>query len=109
MMRHLQEEADIMAPTMRFLVSVCVSKRYKDSMKPVLDRLAERYSLYVDKAAQALNCDRDDIEPYVYMAITAVANYMIFAEDALVKPQLTIVKEIIRKFQQIQLNTEGSL
>lgn len=109
MMMHLQDEADRMAPTMRFLVSVCVSIRYKDSMKPVLDRLAQRYSMYVDKAAQALNCDRNDIEPYVYMAITAVANYMIFAEDALVKPQLTIVKEIIRKFQQIQLNAERSL
>lgn len=97
MMRRLQVKADEMAPTMRFLVSVCVSERYKESMKPVLDRLAERYDMYADKIAISLNCEKEEIEPYVYMAITAVANYMIFAEDALVKPQMKIVKSEIRK------------
>ena len=41
MMKQLQLNADEMAPTMRFLVSVCVSERYRESMKPVLDKLAE--------------------------------------------------------------------
>ena len=41
MMMHIQAEEDRMASTMRFLVPVCVSIRYKDSMKLVLDRLAQ--------------------------------------------------------------------
>lgn len=39
-MNRLQSRADEMAPTMRFLVSVCAGKGYKDSVKPVLNRLS---------------------------------------------------------------------
>lgn len=102
MMQQLQIKADEMASTMRFLVSVCASERYKGKMKPVLERLAERYDMYADKIAVALNCKKDEIEPYVYMAITAVANYMIFAEDAIVKPQMQIVKDKLRKLCKCQ-------
>lgn len=96
MMKRLQSRADEMSPTMRFLVSVCVSSQYKDKMKPALDRLAERYHHYAELVAKKLNCKMEDIEPYVYMVITAVANYMIFSEDALVYPQIQIAKDAIR-------------
>ena len=42
MMDHLGELADKMSPTMRFLVSVCVSREYGENVKPSLVRLAER-------------------------------------------------------------------
>ena len=42
MMDHLGELADKMSPTMRFLVSVCVSHEYGEKVKPSLVRLAER-------------------------------------------------------------------
>lgn len=42
MMDHLGELADKMSPTMRFLVSVCVSREYGEKVKPSLVRLAER-------------------------------------------------------------------
>lgn len=96
MVSKLKAEADKMAPTMSFLVSVCASKRYKDKVKPVLDRLSERYGIYVDAIAKKLGCEQETIEPYVYMAITAVANYMIFEEDVFVVPQMEIVKAAIR-------------
>lgn len=102
MMKRLRSRADEMAPTMRFLVSVCVSSQYKDKMKPALDRLAERYDHYAEKVANLLNCTKEEIEPYVYMTITAVANYMIFAEDVFVYPQMKIVKEAIRKLAHPQ-------
>ena len=40
MMNRLQSRVDEMAPTMRFLASVCAGKCYKDSVKPVLNRLS---------------------------------------------------------------------
>ena len=40
LMKRLRSRADEMAPTMCFFASVCVSDRYKDDMKPTLDRLS---------------------------------------------------------------------
>ncbi len=97
MMRRLRSRADEMAPTMRFLVSVCSSDRYKDDMKPVLDRLAKRYEHYTEKAAEKLGCTKEDVEPYVYLTITAVSNYMIFAEDKYIYPQIGLVKDALAR------------
>lgn len=97
MMKRLQSRANEMAPTMRFLVSVCVSETYKDKMKPALDRLSSRYDQYSKKIAQALGCELEDVKPFVYMGITAVTNYMIFGEDDIVYPQIQIIKNQIRK------------
>ena len=96
MMHHLQQHADQMAPTMRFLVSVCTNTRYMKDVKPVLDRLAERYDYYAGKIAELLKCSKEEIEPYVYMIITAVADYMIFAEDAFIAPQMKVAKAAIQ-------------
>ncbi len=98
MMKNLQDKADEMAPTMRFLVTVCASSQYKDKMRPALDRLAERYDHYTEQVAKKLNCKKEDVEPYVYMIVTAVADYMIFAEDSLIYPQIKIAKAAIKRF-----------
>lgn len=95
MINDLKSKAYEMAPTMKFLVAVCASKRYEKEMKPVLDRLANRYKEYTELVAKKLNCDKKEIEPYVYMTITAVSNYMIFAKDGFVAPQIELVKDAI--------------
>ena len=95
-----------MAPTMRFFATVCASKQYKDKMKPALDRLANRYTHYAEQVAKKLNCKKEDVEPYVYLVITAVANYMIFAEDSLMAPQIKIAKEAIRNLQSSSQNSD---
>ena len=97
MMKRLQSRADEMSPTMRFLVSVCVSETYKDQIKPVLDRLSGRYEQYAERVAKALKCEVDEILPYVYMGITAVTDYMIFREDAMVYPQIQIIKNKLKE------------
>lgn len=96
MMKHLQINADKMAPTMRFLVSVCSNKRYIQSARPVLDRLANRYGYYAEQAAKKLNCSTEEILPYVYMIVTAVANYMIFGDDTFIAPQMSLFKQEIK-------------
>ena len=99
MMNRLKSRADEMAPTMRFLASVCASKRYKDGVKPVLDRLSRRYDHYTDLIAKKLNCNKEVIEPYVYLTITSVANYMIFAEEGIIAPQMKLVKKAIKNLK----------
>lgn len=106
MMKRLQSRADEMAPTMRFLVTVCASSQYKDKMKPALDRLTKRYGHYAEQVAKRLNCNKEDVEPYVYLVITAVANYMIFSEDSLVTPQIRIAKEAIHNLLSSSRSSE---
>ena len=97
MMKRLQSRADEMAPTMKFLVSVCVSETYKEKVKPALDRLSSRYEQYSEKFAKTIGCDLEEIKPYVYLCITAVENYMIFGEDDIIHPQIQIEKNQIKK------------
>ena len=96
MFMRLQSRADELAPTMRFFTSVCVNDKYREQMKPALDRLDERYEHYAEMIAKKLNCKKEDIEPYVDIAITAVANYMIFAEDVFISPQMQVVKQAMK-------------
>lgn len=97
MMKRLQTKAEEMAPTMKFLVSVCTSKRYQEKMKPVLSGLAKRYDYYANNVAEELHCEKEVVEPYVYMMIIAMVNYMIFAEDAFIAPQAKLAKGVIRR------------
>ena len=53
-----------------------------------------------EKVAAKLGCRKEDVEPYVYMTITAVSNYMIFAEDKYIYPQIRLVKEAIRSLTE---------
>ena len=97
MMERLGVLADKMSPTMRFLVSVCVSQEYGEKVKPALSRLAARYLYYTEKIAEILGCTQDEVEPFVHLSILALNNYMIFAERALFDPQIKAAKkELLR-------------
>lgn len=97
MMERLGVLADKMSPTMRFLVSVCVSQEYGEKVKPALSWLAARYPYYTEKIAEILGCTQDEVEPFVHLSILALNNYMIFAERALFDPQIKAAKkELLR-------------
>ncbi len=100
MMKNLQIRADKMAPTMKFLVSVCAMKQYAEDMRPVLNRLTERYGHYSEQIAEKLHCPKEAIEPYVYMTITAVSNYMVFGEDTYIAPQMEAVKAVLNQLTE---------
>ena len=93
MMNHLGMLADKMSSTMRFLVSVCVSKEYGERVKPSLVRLAQRYPNYTDRIAKIIGCSNEEVEPFVHLSILAINNYMIFAERALFDPQIKAAKK----------------
>lgn len=95
MVKILEELSEELSPIMRFLVSVCVSNEYSNLVKPTLVNLADRYIIYSEKVAKALKCDLDEVKPFVYMAILALNNYMIFSEKALFEPQIALVKKAL--------------
>lgn len=92
LMERLHARADEMRPMMKFFTSVCATSRYDESMKPVLDRLSKRYEHYAEMLAEKIGCDISEIEPYVYMCITAVSNYMIFGKTGYIDPQIEGIK-----------------
>ena len=109
MMDRLGTMADKMSPTMRFLVSVCVSKEYGEKVKPALSRLASRYPYYTKKIAEVLDCTPAEVEPLVHLSILALNNYMIFAERALFNPQIEAAKkELLRLAERKERRSNGS-
>lgn len=100
MLRILQTMADEMTPEMHFLVSCCLSKTYGKVVRPSLSRLAGRYVTYTEKIAGILNCPKEEVEPFVYMSILAINNYMIFSERALFIPQIELVKRELLKIAE---------
>ena len=46
-------------------------------MKPVLMRLCKRYEQYVTEFAEYTQCDLETIKPYIFIGITAIANYVV--------------------------------
>ncbi len=83
---------------MKFLAQVCSVAKYKEGMKPVLDRLNKRYKSYAEQVSKLLNCDTQELEPYFYICVSAISNYMIFDEIKNVEPQINLVKQAIKKF-----------
>ena len=90
---HIIVAADKMAPTMKFFVQVCAMPEYQKNMHPVLDRLTQGYENYSLRFADKIGCTVEEINPYVYMCITAISNYMLFGESAYIVPQLELVKK----------------
>ena len=92
MLDSLGNIANELSPTMRFLVSVCVSEEYGNLVKPALAQLAGRYVDYTRRIAELLGCGENAVRPYVHLCILALNNYMIFAERALFDPQIEAAK-----------------
>lgn len=97
MMSNLQMRAIEMAPTMQFLASICTTEKYRPTLQPVLDRLWRRCESYVERFAKKMDCSVELIEPYVYMCITSVSNYMIFGEDSYIEPQMKLIVSELKR------------
>lgn len=82
---NLRQNAEKMAPTMKFFTQVCAAPKYFSEMIPVLERLEERRSQFFGILAQRLNRDLQEIRPLADLCITAVVNYMIFGGEACIR------------------------
>ncbi len=88
LVEHLHDQAVELRPLMDFFVSVCVSRRYKEAMRPVLHHFSDRYKFYIDKFAAILCCDAEAIAPHVYTVVNTMLSYMIFGQSGFRAPQL---------------------
>ncbi len=94
----LHDRAIEMRPLMKFFVSVCCIEKYKDALRPVLAKLAERYQQYTEQFAERLCCEPAEIAPYVYTVINTLLSYMLFGQDGFTSPQLELAYEALVGF-----------
>lgn len=99
---NLYERATKLAPMMRFLSQVCSANEYRESMKPALFRLTQRFQEYAKRFAEKFNCSVNEIEPFFSMCITSISSYMLFGEYSYIAPQMDMVKA---KLKELQNNT----
>lgn len=96
MFETLLDRAEKLSPMMRFLAQVCSVQKYREGMAPALNRLTQRYKNYAQQLAEHLNCSLADIQPYFYICVTAISNYMIFGEKENVMSQINLSKQAIK-------------
>jgi len=89
----LRRRADELSPTMRFFTNVCATEKYREQLAPKIEGLNKRYKHYAYVFAGKLSCRTEEIEPYVYMAITAVSSYMMFGNADHIASQMNLLKE----------------
>ncbi len=94
--KDLQKNCDRMAATMKFLVQVFTVEEYHEKLEPVLAATARRYREYAAALAERLGRKLTEIEPYVYMGISAATDYMIFGDASYIKPQFKLLKNYLR-------------
>lgn len=51
------------------------------------------------KSQKNLDVQKEDVEQYVYITMTSVANYMIFAENKCIYPQIRLVIEAMKRLK----------
>lgn len=103
MLKRLYDRANEMAPTMRYFAQVCATPKYREEMNPVLSRLSNRYKVYATRVADKLGIKAEEFEPYFYMSITAVSNFMIFNDESFLIPQMKLVRKMIEDNKRNEL------
>ena len=93
----LVDRAEKLSHMMRFLAQVCCVPKYRIGMEPVLRRLNERYKQYAQQFADHLECSLSEVEPYFYICVTAISDYMIFGEKGIVTSQIHFAKQAFEK------------
>lgn len=92
----LMDRAAKLSHMMRFLAQVCCVPKYREGMMPVLARLAQRYKEYAQQFAEYLNWPLESLEPYFYICVTTISDYMVFGEKETAMPQINLVKQIFK-------------
>ncbi len=100
--KQLMEEicacAETLRPLMQFFVSVCASAKYEAALQPILDGLAKRYEWYAERFAQVLQCEPEEIAPYVHIGMDSMISYMLFGQNSVVVHPLTLVYHALEAF-----------
>ena len=99
LLEHLYDNANEMAPTMRFFVQVCTTPRYHEKMAHVISSMSNRNKDYVKKLAKALACRQEKAQIYFSIASSAICNYMIFENKSSLFAVIDALKQELDNFQ----------
>ncbi len=91
----LRSRVKDLRPLMRFFVSVCALDKYEEELKPMLEKVSERYAIYTQKFAEKLNCETQEVAPFVYIVIDSMLSYMLFGKSNFAAPQLKLAKDAL--------------
>lgn len=94
MIEKLWERSTALQPLMKFFVSVCACTKYEHAIQPILDQLTRRYHQYAQKFAEVFCCECEEIEPYVYITINTMFNYMMFGQKSYTESQLNLIYKV---------------
>ncbi len=94
----MNEMSVTLRPLMQFFINVCTSQKYCDKLKDVRYRQGDRYRFYIDKIANKLGCDYDDVAPLFYTVANTMISYMIYSPDNFSAPQLKTGRDAFVKF-----------
>ncbi len=94
----MDKMAVTMRPLMQFFINVCTSQKYCDKLKDVRYRQGDRYRFHINRIANKLGCDYDEVAPLVYIVSNTMFSYMIFDPDNFSAPQLRTVYDALVGF-----------
>jgi len=93
----VKELAKQLSPMMRFFTQVCSTDKYEEQMRPILKGLGKRYESHVGDAVKATSLDEEKVRPLVYTGLTAIANYMVYQEEAYIDPFLKLIESELKE------------
>lgn len=102
----MDKVAVTMRPLMQFFINVCTSQKYCDKLKDMRNRQGDRYRFHINKIANKLGCEYDEIAPLVYIVSNTMFSYMIFDPDNFSAPQLKTVRDALVGFLENRNNKQ---
>ncbi len=95
MVSELLLQAASMKSLMRFVVECISSLSYREALTPSLDRMHKRMSRYSERIGSNLGRSSSEVQPYLNMMVSALAEYMLFEDEERISLQIFVMKQKI--------------
>lgn len=95
-----EEKMEEAVPVMKFFTQVCTTQEYRRDMQQVLEKMKKRHQEYADRFAERLNCEPEEVAPYLYACVAIVANYMTFGEEFYYRQPFRLIEDAIRTLKE---------
>lgn len=80
---------------LRFIYQVVTSQKYGGKIRPIANRLTEIYDRYTEIIADHFGCRKQELQPYVYLFISAVLDYVIWHDKDKMEVELACVYKAV--------------
>lgn len=100
MVEVIEKKMEEAVPMMKFFAQACTITEYRVQMQPVLDRMKKRHKEYAKLVAKELNCESEEVAPYLYACVAVVSNYMIFGEEIYYRTPFELIANSIHNFKE---------